>query len=42
MVPKEYTVPTKRCESATENKCFTYNVPDQELVRSPIEMAPLV
>jgi len=42
MVPKEYTVPTKRCESATENKCFTYNVPDQELVRKDQnEMIPV-
>jgi len=34
-VPQTYKVPVRRCQDGTENKCYTYQVPVQEVVRKP-------
>lgn len=33
LVPKVTQVPFQRCEMESENKCFKYQVPDQEVIR---------
>ena len=32
MMPKTYSVPTKRCETGQEEKCFEFMVPNEEVV----------